>query len=367
MEKIKNIVITVTFAALLLIGFLFCAFGPKEAFSEAERRPLAQMPAVSLASVLDGSFTKDFETYATEQFPFRDAFRTGKALFATEVFRKLDNNGLFAAEGHISKIDDPENDAMMAHAAERFAFIRKTYLEGKNCKQYFAIVPDKNMFLAGKNGYPALDYQGFAERMQEKVSEMTYIDVTPFLELSDYYTTDTHWRQEKIVDIAEYIGEAMDTPCAAGYTIKTLENPFRGVYVGQIALPVSPDTILYLTNEALENVKVTYYDTGAPVEGALYNMEKAFGKDPYEMFLSGAAPIVTIENPAAGTEKELVMFRDSFASSLAPLLSAGYAKITLVDIRYIQSNFVGSFVEFENADVLFIYSTTLLNNSLALQ
>ena len=30
----------------------------------------------------------------------------------------------------------------------------------------------------------------------------------------------------------------------------------------------------------------------------MYNMEKARGKDPYEMFLSGNQPLITIKNPA---------------------------------------------------------------------
>ena len=85
------------------------------------------------------------------------------------------------------------------------------------------------------------------------------------------------------------------------------------------------------------------------------------------MFLSGVAPLITIENPNAGTDKELVMFRDSFGSSLAPLLAEGYSKITVVDVRYMQSSLVGNFVDFENSDVLFIYSTALLNNSTAMK
>ena len=96
-------------------------------------------------------------------------------------------------------------------------------------------------------------------------------------------------------------------------------------------------------------------------------MKKAEGKDPYEMFLSGTAPLITIENPSANVSKELVLFRDSFGSSLAPLMAEGYKKITVVDIRYIQSAFIGNFVDFEGADVLFLYSTTLLNNSLAMK
>ena len=83
------------------------------------------------------------------------------------------------------------------------------------------------------------------------------------------------------------------------------------------------------------------------------------------MFLSGSEPLITIENEHATTDKELIMFRDSFGSSIAPLFIEAYKKITLVDIRYIQSDFLENFIKFDNQDVLFIYSTTLLNNSKA--
>ena len=112
---------------------------------------------------------------------------------------------------------------------------------------------------------------------------------------------------------------------------------------------------------------MTYLDTGMPVEGSIYDMEKACGKDPYEMFLSGSSPLITIENPNAKEDKELVLFRDSYGSSLAPLLAPAYSKITVVDIRYIQCDFLGNFIDFDNKDILFMYSTTLLNNSMAMR
>ena len=91
-------------------------------------------------------------------------------------------------------------------------------------------------------------------------------------------------------------------------------------------------------------------------------------KDPYEMFLSGSESIVIIENPNSKTDKELIIFRDSFGSSLAPLFAEGYKKITVFDIRYmLSSSYVSAFANFENSDVLFIYSTALLNNSTALK
>ena len=92
-------------------------------------------------------------------------------------------------------------------------------------------------------------------------------------------------------------------------------------------------------------------------------MEKANGKDPYEMFLSGSISLLTIENPNATTDRELIVFRDSFGSSISPLLAEGYAKITLVDIRYLRTDMLARFIEFKNQDVLFLYSTLVLNNS----
>ena len=85
-----------------------------------------------------------------------------------------------------------------------------------------------------------------------------------------------------------------------------------------------------------------------------------------EMFLSGPLSLVTIENPKCTSGKELIIFRDSFASSIAPLLAEGYTKITLADIRYLRSDFLDRFIAFKDQDVLFLYSTLVLNNSKSL-
>ena len=62
-------------------------------------------------------------------------------------------------------------------------------------------------------------------------------------------------------------------------------------------------------------------------------------------------------------KKELILFRDSFGSSIAPLLAEGYSKVTLVDIRYIRWERLEQFVDFKDKDVLFLYSTALLNHN----
>ena len=44
---------------------------------------------------------------------------------------------------------------------------------------------------------------------------------------------------------------------------------------------------------------------------------------------------------------------------------SSFPDLDLLDIRYVNSAMLGQFVEFGNQDVLFLYSTMLLNNSLA--
>ena len=172
--KFKNILITVVFAVFIFLFSLICFLKPSQEYSLSERRPLKTLPEISAETILSGEFMDEFEGYTADQFPFRDKFRSIKAVFSTKVLRKLDNNGLFLADGHISKIDEAENEHMLNHAAERFEYITKTFITNKNANLYFCIVPDKNFILAPKNGYPSLDYDSFTNKMKEKLPYMKY-------------------------------------------------------------------------------------------------------------------------------------------------------------------------------------------------
>ena len=364
----KKSIASVIIFALLVGGIALCCwFKPHTAYSESERRPLAEKPEFHMESISSGEFMTGFEEYTVDQFPARDTFRRVKALFATYVLGKKDNNGLFVADGHISKIEYPVNTEMVDYAEERFDYLYESYMKDKDVNVYLSIIPDKNYFLAKDNGYLSIDYDSFINDFKERMDYMEYIDVLPMLSIDDYYRTDSHWRQENIQDVAEFIAESMGVDASADYKVNTLDKPFEGVYLGQSALPFEVDEIKYLTNDVLNNCKLSYFDSGKAESGDMYNMEKAYGKDPYEMFLSGTSALIEIDNPNAKTSKELVVFRDSYGGSLVPLLTPGYSKITVVDIRYIQSGFLGNFIEFDNQDVLFIYSTTLLNNSMAMR
>ena len=57
-------------------------------------------------------------------------------------------------------------------------------------------------------------------------------------------------------------------------------------------------------------------------------------------------------------------FRDSFGSSIAPLLIENYRKITLIDFRYINEKLIEQYIKFENQDILFLYSVPVLNSGI---
>lgn len=365
LTRLKNRMIVGITAAFLFSFFVFCIWKKEDAFSISERRALASFPVISKTGVFTGKFTEEFEEYALDQFPLRDAFRSLKAHVSRDVYRQRDNHGIYMEDGYASKLEYPMDSESIEYATKRFSLIYDRYLRGHDGKVYLSIIPDKNYFMAQLRDYPAMDYGQFVSKVQKGMEFAEYIDIMPFLELSDYYRTDIHWRQEKITDVACGIAAGMGSGLSGGYESIMADSGFYGVYCAQSALPLAPDGLYYLENEAIRQYRVYDYETSSEI--SVYDFKKVHGNDAYEMFLSGSKSLLTIENPAALSEKELIIFRDSFGSSLAPLLAEGYRKTTLVDIRYISPELLGRFLSFDGQDVLFLYSTPVLNNSISIK
>lgn len=364
-EKRREIAVLVLTGALLFGLAAWNVLKPADAVSASERRALEQMPELSLRAVLNGSYMTDFESASQDQFPLRDGFRRLKAWTLRGALGQRDDHGIYLADGYAAKLDYPMNETSIAHAADRFTWIYEKYLKDSAGSVYFAPVPDKNYFLAAENGYPSMDYAAFTEAFREKMPYAKHIDLTPALTLDCYYRTDIHWRQEALTDAARLLAAEMGVTLTGTYETCELETPFYGVYCGQSALPLAPDTLCYLENDILHGC--TVYDYETDTELPVYDLAAAEGNDAYALFLSGSKSLLTITNPHAKTGRELIVFRDSFASSLAPLLAEGYSRITLIDIRYIAPARLGTWVDFSGKDVLFLYSTPVLNNSETIQ
>ena len=240
-----------------LAGYAWCK--PADASSDAERRPLEQFPAISGKDLLSGQFMKDFADYAVDQFPLRDGFRTLNAYLTYYLLGQKDNNGIYLSDGYAAKMEYPLNESSIGNAVARFTELYELYLQ--DSKVHFALVPDKSYYLAEEAGVLAIDYDALYAHVAESLPWAELIDLRGFLDIEDYYRTDTHWRQEQIVPAAQAIADRLGVTVPE-FDKMQIDRPFYGVYYGQAALPMEPDTMYYLTNPVLENCTVTIHDSG---------------------------------------------------------------------------------------------------------
>ena len=365
-KKIRTIGAAVLVAVwVLLVGFMW--FGVREDTSVSERRPLAQMPEISGKTLLGGDFMEDFEEFTLDQFPLRDTFRRIKSLFHYYVLGQKDNNDIYITEGYAAKLEYPLNQSSIDYALKRFQSVYDMYLASTDSKVYFTVVPDKGYYLGAENGYPVMDYASMFTQLADGLPWAEFVDLTDCLSAKDYYYTDTHWRQERLLTAAGKLSQAMGVtaPKAEDYTVTEIQRPFYGVYYGQAALPLDSEPLYVMKSDLLDACTVFSYEDNSTTD--VYNMNMLDSRDLYDVFLSGSRSLLRIDNPNAKTDRELVVFRDSFGSSMVPLLVQDYKTVTLVDIRYLNSKLVGNYVTFDGQDILFLYSTLVLNNSTTLK
>ena len=343
-----------------MYGFILNICEKDKLISVSERRRLKQFPEIN--KILEGNYSNDFESYAMDQFIQRDWFREIKEKVHFNILNQNDNNGLFIKDGYIYKQTGLLNEKEVLKATEKIKKVSEKYLNDSN-KVYYSIIPDMNYYL--EDNKLNMDYERLEEIMNTELdsSNMTYINLFDTLSMDDYYKTDTHWKQECLEKTANRLLQCLET--GKVLTIKNVSSKgeFLGVYGSQLVGSKNmKDELKYITNDVIDSAETFNYETNKT--GKIYD-EECFktSNDKYDYYLSGAVPIIDLTNNLNKDGKELVIFRDSFGSSIAPLLLEGYSKITLVDLRYIHPNYVGNFVDFENKDVLFMFSTLILNEA----
>ena len=363
-EKGERLILLVL-GALVAGLALWCWLGPHREYSRSEERILADIPQATWGNVTTGRFAEHCENVARDQFPLRNMFRDIKIGTSLSVLQRQDMDGVYEKDGWaaVQEVLHPE---MVDHAIDCFQGVYEDFFKGTDARVYFAMVPDKHFFLG--NGRPTMDYQDLYRRMEAALPDMQCLDLTEELCLEDYYRTDSHWRQERILDIADRLADTMGVTLDQTYQKQLLNRPFSGIYSITLGNTLKPESLYYLTSPTLEACTVTMTDiTGAPVRRHIYDLARAMERYPYSIFLSGPRGLITIENLRAKEDRDLILFRDSFGSSLAPLLVSGYRTITMVDLRYLPSVNLDRFLQVEDQDVLFLYSTLLLNKSMALR
>ena len=307
-DRIKDATVTVVFVIILIFVFVINIIVKDKEISNSERRKLALFPKINKENITDGNLSEDFEKYFSDQFVGRDRFRSLKSFISLNIFRQKDNNALFVKDNSIYKMEYKLHEKNLQKSASK---IEDVYMGNEKVE----------------------------EVMKKYLKDLKYIEISDCLDLSDYYRTDLHWKQENLSKVVNRLQTELQLE---NFNLQEYEQKdwgdFYGAYYGQLGMNIEPDKIYALTNEEIENC-ITY-NFESQKKGRVYQ-EKGTSK----------------------SNKELILFRDSFGSSLAPLLINNYKTITLVDIRYISSKILEQYIDFTNQDVLFLYSTLILNQN----
>ena len=359
-DKIKDIVVTLVFLFTIISLFLINVIKKDTDISIAERRKLATMPELTTKSLFDGTYFKKFDSYVTDQFVERDAFR--KIKIDIELSTKGEYNNLYLYDDYIIEEIFPLNSNSINNLTNKINYIKDTYLND-NSNIYYTIIPDKNYFV--NNGNLKLDYNKLQDMMKSNLTNLNYINIFDKLTLDNYYKTDTHWKEEDLFNVANTIANQMNFDITNNNNVVNTITTFKGSYAGRLSVTKDIDTIKTISNPSTLNSSVYNYETKKYTD--IYDYTKINSLDKYDIYLSGAVPIIDITNNNTSSDKELIVFRDSYGSSLIPLLIEGYKKITVIDIRYISSKILNKYIDFNDQDVLFMYSILTINNSFSIR
>ncbi|MGE4354082.1 MAG: DHHW family protein [Oscillospiraceae bacterium] len=336
MGKKTNWIQIIIFTAFIGIIFILNLILPDREFSEVENRYLTQMPKFTFENFVFGSFTTDFEKYASDQFVMRDGWITVKAATELAAGKGENNDVYYCGNGTlIERFIYPEESRL-----EKDADYINSLVENVNVPVYLAIIPGAAEIWKGK--LPVNAPNDSEKQLIDKVySETKAIPVDMYSALNahkdDYifYHTDHHW-----TSLGAYYGytavmDAMGcTPDPIEHYNRTvMSTSFLGtVYSASGFTWVKPDTIETFV-QAYDGLKITNYSSGKPEDGTLYDLSFLNKKDKYSMFYGGITPLLEIDT---GHEDlpSLLIIRDSYTDSLSPFLLEHFSKIHILDLRY---------------------------------
>ena len=340
----KKLLIIIFVSFISLFGFI--SLFNKEEISIYERRKLKAFPKI----IDNNNFFDDLDKYLSDHFIFRQDFREVKGFVNYNLFNISINNKVTIKDDCLFELTETNYKSLDNVVAKVNDIIRRFDINDYE----FIAIPLKNHYAGLDNVSEEIDeYLGV--RMDN------YHSLKDLLSLSDYYHTDIHLKQDRLGSVVGKILELCDVEEKdVEYSFNTYDK-FYGSLYAKMAISMKPDTITYLTNDLLDSIKVYSVEDKDLLD--VYNVSELESLDPYSIYLNGPKAYLKIVNKNV-EDRKLIIFRDSYTSSIAPLLVPYFSEIELIDLRYYGSDLLN--ID-GNTKVLFIYGSEVLNNSFSIK
>lgn len=346
----KNKVMIVVFAVLLFIVPVY-TFLSDTSILVYERRMVHTFPALMKNGRWNADFCSDLEAALNDRVPMRRWLLGIGSTIKHNVFLMQDEDGVYEENGYLFRMGTLHEENI-----ENNVKLMNEVVSLFSGEKVFVIVPRKNTY--DENRHPDYSYADVKEVVKENWND-DMLDIRGLLTISDYYHTDIHWKQECIQDVGELVLSVFGKEMAKMDVKEVSYSPFYGA-LSAYQPSVPADELIYCTNEVLESVAVENMEKEG--ERGVYDVSALSSPDPYNVFLEGPAAYLHIENKRLRDGSHLVVFRDSFASSLLPWIIPSYETVDVIDLRYYHSSLVDELSLYEDSDVLCLYSEEVLND-----
>lgn len=364
-EKKRALAVTAVFLVYLLCMAVWGILQPVKTFSEQENRFLQKQPEFSGKSFLSGKYTKDYETYITDQFPLRDHWISLKTVSERMLQKKEVKGVYFGQDGYLIEAhreEDIDKEQMELNTKYLLGF-------AENAEKLPGIQSVKIMLVPTADAVLTDKLPPFAENtwqslyLEEIANSHTFLDVDKVLNQKKdqeiFYRTDHHWTTKGAFYAYEAWAEALglNPYKEEEFIIKPVSEEFYGTIHSKVNIRTKPDT-LYLYEPVPDFTYKITYDLGEREGTDLYDMGKLTGKDKYAVFLGGNSGLVQIntQKPQGDSKRKLLLIKDSYANCFLPFAVNHFDETQVVDLRYFNMP-VEQYMEEEGfTDILVLYN-----------
>lgn len=325
-------------AAALLLGFIAVMTvadlaTPVREKSEMENRPLKTAASFSLQKLWSGDFQKQYEEVVTDQFAGRDGWITIKSMTESALLKTENNGILYGKNGALFGKLTSYNEQQLSR---NIYFLNE--FAGKYDGVTFGVIPSGYTYSPDQLpiGAGQVDQRAVLAKLREELDNtVQWMDADAVLTGLDseslYYNTDHHWR---------------GTTACRFYRAYCAEKGYRAFSEDELTLREVPDFYgTYYSKCKKTDTKpdtLTYYDLPITVKTVVDGEEKdgwydaaAFDtRDKYAAFLYGNGGLTVLSREEiSGDPKRMLLIKDSYSNTIAPLFLSEFDEVYVVDLR----------------------------------
>lgn len=359
--KLTAVIFSVFFTGLLILLLAAGIIEPDKEYSESENRKLASFPELSVSRIADGRFMTDFEEYMSDRFFGRNTLVSVKAYFSRLLGETEINDVYIGRNGRLYEVP---SDFQKDRVEKTVNAIKEFSISCNIQNRYFMLIPNATEIIP--EDLPLLlRCESQTEQIEDIYTGLdTFVDTVDAVSaLSEYenreelyFRTDHHWTSKgALTAFRAFSNKLQLEEYENGYKEITVSNSFSGTLSSSSGISDSLDTLEVILPEGIDG---TYYIRNAGTlnkSSSVLDISKLESKNQYEVFFGGNFSRLELYT-ANLNERNLLIFKDSYANCFIPFLIPHFEKIVVIDPRYFTEDINDILEDTEFTHLLYLYN-----------